>query len=391
MIDFDISFQPSGLILLASETAAAFTGIWSRFFPIWKAGSAVRPEGSEPPAGECPKVSVIVHTFTEEEETIAWLEMAMAQDYPDFEVILVNEGSSETTAALAERVEERWPEGLYVTFVPHEAYNLSRRKLAVTVGMKAARGEIVVTTFSNCTIPSTRWLSDLVAPIVAGNDVALGYSHVDFNDLRGAGKWYREMDSTLTASQWIGAAAAGHPYRGNRANLAFRKELFFINKGYSKTIHLMNGEDDLFLLDFMDGDNTGVSISADSILTEEWGLSGNRMLADYKERYDFTSRFLPTWPFKRAGLGSLMQWAVAGCFIATTIEGLPSLFPGSVALGIMLLYWLAEILIYRRTARRLGSVALWWSLPWFLLWHPVGNFLSRLRYRRHIRKNYTFG
>lgn len=394
MINYELQFHSLESILLAAESAAALIGLWSRFLPIWKTGSAVGRDTHEISASNGirkPKVSVIAFSFTKAEETISWLESAMTQDYPDYEVILVNEGSSETASALADDLTARWEEGLYVTFVPQEAYNLSRRKLAFTVGIKAAHGEIVVTTFTNCRIPSGKWLSELVAPLVEGKDVSLGYSHIDFKDLHGAGKWYRQMDATLTSCQWIGAAESGHPYRGTGTNLAFRKELFFRHKGYSKTIHLMNGEDDLFLNEIMDGENTAVAISPDSILLEEWAESANRILADYKERYDFTSRFLPKWPFIRAGIGSAMQWVVILCAAAVILLALPNLFPGSIALGILLVFWLAEILIYRRAAHRLGSVALWWSLPWFLLWHPFSNAWSRWKHRHHIRKNYTFG
>lgn len=441
-MDFTFSFDLATWICLGALIVSALLALWARFKPIWLAGTAattgyvptdsmetpvVSDDVAEPtdatisedddtdtdiPSEEysetnnvaetkvtlndgspCyPKVSVIVYTFSEEDEIIEYLKMAMTQDYPDYEVILVNEGGAEATAELSERLLNLYPERLYVTFIPPEAHSLSRRKLANTVGMKAAKGEIAVTTASNCIIPSQKWLSDLVVPFYSepGIDVVLGYSHINFNDLHGAGKWYREMDATLTSCQWIGAARNGHPYRGDGMNLAMRRELFFHHKGYAKSIHLVNGEDDLFLSDIMDADNTRLSISPDSILTTEWSVSGNRMHAEIKERYQFTARFLPRAPFVRAGVGSMMQWVTLGLTVAIAVMGLPSLLPGCIALALLFATWIAEICIYRRTARRLESVCLWWSLPWFLLWHPLGDFLFRMRRRNQLRKNYTF-
>lgn len=391
------------IILLAITLTAALIALWARFKPVWDAGSAVRPEHEEegePEGRSFPKASVIVFTSTEEAETSAYLEMAMAQDYPDYEVILVNEGAAKTTAELAERLTAIYPERLYVTFIPNEARSLSRRKLAYTVGIKAAKGDVVVTTASNCRIPSSHWLSDIMRPFTEDDAtcVSLGYSHVDFNEMHGAGKWFRQMDATLTACQWIGAAQAGHPYRGDSNNLAFRRQLFFDQKGYSKTMHLMNGDDDIFISQFMDGGNTRVAISSDSILTSEWDSSANRILAELKERYRFTSQFLPKMPFLRAGLASAMQWvslAAASAAVATGMTMNPFLsfdyifFP-AIALFILLAFWVTEIQIYRRTARKLESVCLWWSLPWFLLWLPVNNLLFSIRHFKLRRKNYTF-
>jgi len=394
------------IILLSISFITAAISLWSRFMPVWHAGNAVKKttstcEYDESVTAETncdsdrmPKVSVVVYAFTEEEETRKYLQMAMNQDYPDYEVILVNEGGAETTADLAECLKAVYPEGLYVTFIPDESRNLSRRKLAQTVGIKAATGEFIVTTTSNCTIPSRNWLSDLMRPFVEDSavDVSLGYSYIDFSTLRGAGKWYRQMNALLTSCQWIGAAYNGHPFRGDSNNLAFRRSLFFEKKGYAKTIHLVNGDDDLFLREIMNPDNTRIAISSDSILVTEWGDSANRILADIRERYQFTSRFLPKWPFLRYGLGSLTQWAMVISALAAAIAGLTAntILPAIVAFTIININWMTEILIYRRTARRLGSVCLWWSLPWFLLWHPFGNLIFKIKCRRRIRKNYTF-
>ncbi len=398
---------------LATAALAALLAFWTRFIPIWYAGSAVgnddlsddydeagsSTDASEEPApgpsiyagNRLPKLSVIVYAYTEIEETEQYIRKVMEQDYPNFEVILVNEGSAETISILKERFGTTYP-NLYITFIPYDVHNLSRRKLAYTVGMKAASGDIALTTVSNCRIPSSRWLSDMMGPFVADSsiDVVLGYTHVDFRELHGADKWYRQMDATLTACQWIGSARMGSPYRGDGFNLAYKRELFFRQKGYSQTIHLVNGDDDIFLIPIMDGDNTAVAISPDSILTTEWEEAAGRVLAATKERYQFTARFLPQLPFVRAGIGSIMQWLTLIGAVCAAVAGLPSYSALIIAAVFLTVVWTTETLIYRRTARRLESICLWWSFPLFLLWHPFGNLIFRTRRRNQIRKNYTF-
>lgn len=391
--NFSVDFSDTTAILLALVFATSFIALWARFLPILRAGKAVGEWVDADTDGKrLPKVSVIVYTITEEDEIMTYLEMAMNQDYPDYEIIMVNEGSYETTSELSERLRAIYPDKLYVTFIPSESQSLSRRKLAQTVGMKAAKGEIVITTMSNCSIPSRSWISEMAAPFILkdSTDVVLGYSHINFENLHGAGSWYRDMDSTLTACQWIGAAAAGFPYRGDGANLAFRRKLFFDNKGYAKTLHLMNGDDDLFLRQIIKDNNTAISISPNTILTSEWGVSGNRIHAEFKERYQFTSRFLPKWPFLRAGLGSAMQWGMLAAACAAAFAGLPSLVPAIIGIAAILITWAVEIAVYRKTAGKLESVRLWWSLPWFLLWHPISNLVFRIKRLNYKKKNYTF-
>lgn len=390
-MDFSTSFPPLACWLLGASLGCCLLALWGRWLPVWRAGSAAAGVPAPNSGSAFPFASVIVYSTSAEEELTAWLETAMAQDYPAYEVIVVNEGSAETSSSLAERLTLRWPRNLYVTFIPHEAHNLSRRKLAITVGMKAAKGDVVVTTAANCSLPGHLWLRSLLAPFASSTliDVALGYSRIDFRELHGAGKWFRGLDFTLTGCMWLGAAANGRPYRGDGNNLAFRRSLFFDRKGYARTIHMINGDDDLFLREIMNPGNTAVAVSPDSILTAGWNASANRMLLDIKERYAFTARFLPRGPFLRAGLGSAMQWGALASGAAGAVAGLPSLLPAAAALATVGSLWLTEIILYRRTASRLGSVRLWWSLPWLMLWLPLGNLLFRLRHRR-VRKHYTF-
>lgn len=400
-------------IFLAVEIAAVFLLVWARCLPLWRAGSAARPATKSaardfsaiksPDAEPLPRASVIVYSFVDEEELKDYLSQIMNQDYPDYEVIVVNEGNAESSTALAQRLESLYPNRLYVTFIPPQTHNLSRRKLAQTIGIKAASGDVVITTLANCDIPSEKWISTIMTPFAEYGDidVVLGYSHIDYDELHGVGKTFRATDATLTACQWIGAAASGHPYRGDGTNLAYRKRLFFDNKGYSASLHLMNGDDDIFLNQIMDDSNTAVAVNENAILTQKWDSAAGTVLSDLKERYIFTSRFLPKAPFLRAGFASCMQWLLLLAGIAAIVVSFvfPSpvenvtdfrLYSAGAALLILLGGWLSEILIYRRAAKRLETPGGWWMLPMTLLCVPINNFFFRQRLLRHRRAHYSF-
>ncbi len=103
---------------------------------------------------DLPPLSVIVHAFDNPESLAVLLGSVFSQDYPaPVEVIVVNDGSSEDVTDVVNRlaVEHR---NLYQTFVPDEAHNLSRKKLGVSLGIKAARNECVVLTCAESRIAS---------------------------------------------------------------------------------------------------------------------------------------------------------------------------------------------------------------------------------------------
>lgn len=399
---FDLNISIVVWSLIGVSLAAAALALKVRFMPMIRIKNTADEQTEDfnyilsqtdiSDKKDCPKVSVVVYAYTREEELADYLSVLMKQDYPNFEVVVVNEGNNEVTAGLAERLTSLYPERLYVTFIPPGSHNLSRRKLALTLGIKAAKGDVVLTTTSNCIIPSSSWLRLMMTPFMENSftDVVLGFSHIDADQFTGPAKWYREFDDTLSAIQWIGAALRGAAYRGDGHNLAYKRKLFFDQKGYSKTIHLMHGDDDLFVCDISNEINTEVMLVKDAILDLDWGEAANRMHSDLKERYQFTSAFLPSAPFLRVGFASTMQWLATGAAVAAGLTGLPNLLPPSMALLILLAFNITEMVIYEKAAHRLDASTPWVLLPLFLLWRPIGNLIFRLRHLRQRKKNFTF-
>jgi len=341
----------------------------------------------------CPKASVIVYSQSDEDVLEATVAAIMAQDYPDFEVVVVCDASAGQAKIVSEKLSSLY-DNVHVTFIEPGSHNLSRRKLANTIGIKAAKGEIVVTTVANISIPSRRWLSCLLSPFCGaggdGVDVSLGLSRMSFDELRGPWKWYRQFDETLTDALWIGYAASGKPYRGDGYNLAFRRSVFFQHKGYAKSINLHNGDDDLFIDEISNGDNTRAVLGEESLVTTLWGDSANRVWSMRKARYSFTSRWLPKAPFVRSSVMMGLQWFVPACLAACALSGAPSLWPAVAAVCALLFFWGMDIFHYRRVAARFGAVRLWWAVVPFWLWRPLGDCFFRYDHRSSRKKNFTW-
>lgn len=349
-----------------------------------------RPETPEP-GEKGPSLTVVAYASGTPENLAEYVDTLMAQDYPDFNAVIVYNTTAQSAEEVSKTFKLKYP-SLHLTFIPPGSRSLSRRKLALMLGIKAATGDVVLTTTAGCSIPSQRWLSEMMEPFCchSSTDVVLGYSTYDRHSMRGFWKWYREFDRTLTSAQWVGSALRHAPYRGDSHNLAFRRHLFFDNKGYAGNMFLQWGDDDLFVCDIANASNTRMVISPESTVIQEWGESSKRLWTDEKEHYHFTSRYLPRAPFLRAGVLSAMQWTIPAIIAVAYMLTAPALTLIAAGAVMLIAFWLFEIAFYRRAAATLGSTKLWWAVPVFMAARPIINFFYRLSFHRRRRKNYTW-
>ena len=152
-------------------------------------------------------------------------------------------------------MEEKYPH-LYHSFTPDSARYISHKKLALTLGIKASKYDWLVFTETNCIPASKDWLKLMARNFTSQTQVVLGYSGYD----RTKGWLHKRtaFDTLFQSLRYLGFALAGKPYMGIGRNLAYRKELFFQQKGFSKYLNLQRGEDDLFINQLATPSNTRV-------------------------------------------------------------------------------------------------------------------------------------
>ncbi|MGC2411097.1 MAG: glycosyltransferase [Stellaceae bacterium] len=116
-----------------------------------------------PPLARYPRISVVVCAYNSERTMEACLASLEAVDYPDYEVIVVNDGSTDRTLEIA----EDYPFCRIIS-QPNKGLSAARN-----VGADAATGEIVAYTDSDC-VADPDWLTYLAARMEAGNLAACG-------------------------------------------------------------------------------------------------------------------------------------------------------------------------------------------------------------------------
>ena len=127
------------------------------------------------PDTELPKVSVIVCARNEQTNLQDYLHTLLTQDYPCYEVIVVNDSSEDDTQIILERYAQQC-NNLYITFVPAGARVISSKKLALTIGVKAANYDSLLLTDADCRPQSRYWIQEMMQGFRdEQTEVVLGY------------------------------------------------------------------------------------------------------------------------------------------------------------------------------------------------------------------------
>jgi glycosyltransferase involved in cell wall biosynthesis len=209
-----------------------------------------------------PPVSVIICAKNEDDHLTEFLPKVMSQVYPEFEVIVVNDCSWDNTETVIDEFAKIFP-NLRKANIKEDAYYKHGKKFAVLVGVKAAKNSHLLFTDADCYPSSENWLGEMVSEFSDKKKIVLGYGAYE----RGKGLLNKliRYDAFIIATQYFSAAIRKKPYMGVGRNMAYTKELFFEQKGFSKHYHINSGDDDLFINQAADNNNTVVCLNKKAI------------------------------------------------------------------------------------------------------------------------------
>lgn len=206
---------------------------------------AWHPERAPDEVGERP-VSVLVCARNELPNLRRLLPALLAQEYPEYEVLLIDDQSTDGTGGYVEALQREHPHLRLVTvrFTPE---GLNPKKYALTLGVRAARHQNLLLTDADCLPRSPHWVRRMQAGFANGADVVLGYS--PYRKEAGFLNVLIRYETLLTAIQYLSFAKRGQPYMGVGRNLAYTKACFYRNRGFASHIRSLGGDDDLFIRD----------------------------------------------------------------------------------------------------------------------------------------------
>jgi len=257
MLDYIFSLRLEDVVFYA---LAAVTVIQLFYYLFFYIRIIPKPKQAEIKTN-LPAVSVVICSKDEEDNLREFLPKVLEQDYPNFEVVVVNDCSRDETGTYLASIKSKYPHLKFTTIEETPKFKHGK-KLALTVGIKASSNEYLVLTDADCYPASDKWLRLMASRFTEQKKIVLGYGGYEVRP--GFLNKLVRYDALTVALNYLTFAKANLPYMGVGRNLAYVKELFVKNKGFSSHYKLQSGDDDLFVNEVATSKNVAVQIDPEA-------------------------------------------------------------------------------------------------------------------------------
>lgn len=300
-------------------------------------------------------VSVIVAAHNEQDNLFELLPLLLDQNYPEFEVIVINDRSDDDTEFYLYELEKQFQNFRVITVKKTPEY-LNSKKYALALGIRAAKYEHLLFTDADCRPFSQNWIENMQKGYANGTEVVLGYSpYVQF---KGFLNELVRYETLLTGIQYLSHANKAEAYMGVGRNLSYTKSCFFKNKGFASHIRILGGDDDLFVRDAASNSKISIVLDKEAQTSSipkktfrEW-ITQKRRHMSVGYRYSRKDR-------RRIGAfvsANILFYILSGVILVMSAH--------LAILGALIgVRYLAVIPAYVRCARRLNDKVRWPLLP----------------------------
>ncbi len=300
-------------------------------------------------------VSVVVCVHGELDNLKELLPSLDAQDYPEFEIIIVNDRSG---VAVKNYLEEQRANisKLKILHIEATPPGTNPKKWALTQGILAAQHELILLTDADCLPASQQWISLIARHFDYKTDIVLGYA--PYQQKATLLNTLVRYETFFAGIQFLSLCIAGRPYMGIGRNLAYRKSLFLKNNGFQKHMSITGGDDDLFVNSTATKHNVAIcineqaqTVSLPKTTFRSWYKQKRRHLSVSKH-YRFTDKLI---------LGSLsMSHFLFWCCFAVLVA--LQQYQWIAWLGLCGKV-LAQVFIFNKISRNIGEKFHWLVYP----------------------------
>lgn len=331
-----------------------------------------------------PGISIIITAKNEAENLQQNLPFILDQDYPNFQVVVVNNGSTDQTDDILKTLTNVYP-NLYVTYTPVDSEKVNNKKLALTIGIKAAKYDILLFTEADCKPISNKWVNEYATEFGKGKDVVIGNCQLE--NKKGFFQKYILFDNLLFSTKYSSFGLMNKPNFGVGRNMAYRKHLFFDNKGFSSLLNLEYGEDNLFLNKIVNKNNTSVLLSLESMVINK-NINNLNSWRRIKAKYLITDKYLKGHKSKLLSIEVLSRYGFLVLFVILALKGIFnfSAYLIVVAALLYLIRYAMQIIITNKNSKLYNAGLFYLSLPIFDFWSPIMDAVF-LKYEKQRNKN----
>lgn len=333
-----------------------------------------------------PPVSILITAHDNLAELERNLPMFLRQQYAaDYQVIVVCQSTDGETQDFLKRTAAENPH-LYYTYIPESSRYMSRKKLQITLGVKAAKHEWIILTEPNCRPSNDKWLQTMVRQCQDPNHLVLGYVALDEET-----KSVRRFDSIRKAYYVLRRAQQTYGYRSHMPNVAFRKSDFMKEQGYQGNLEYVRGEYDFLVNKYALCGDTATELDCDAWLIREapsnksWHNAHLYLQASRKSLERAASmRTLMFFDHLMPHLSLIATLAVAAYSILTKNW----ILTGCAGFSFLLLF-IVRMLIANKAIKHFDDGIAMFKLPFFeygIIWR---NLATKLRYWRADKNDFT--
>lgn len=312
-------------------------------------------------------VSVIVCARDEAPNLARNLPGVLVQTYPStHEIIVVNHNSQDETKYLLEEFNKTF-KSLRIVNLSQEAKGIPGKKYPLSMGIKEAKHEIVLLTDADCVPASEFWIHKMQDGYDENAELVIGYG--GYHKRPGILNRIIRFETFHAALQYLSFAIAGMPYMGVGRNLSYKKTLFFNNKGFSSINHVPGGDDDLFINQVADKNNTRVVVDPEAFTLSEPKRTFGNWVRQKNRHFTTAKYYRPVHKFF-LGLYSVSQFLFYPLFIASLI-----FYDWRIVVGVFALRLISQAIIYYKAMKKLNEsdlFAWWWLLDiWMFLYYCI--------------------
>ena len=329
------------------------------------------------PGNDKPKkiaVSVLICAKNEAENLQANLPHILDQDYPDFEVILINDDSTDETLEVMKSFELKHDNVKIVDVKTIEAF-WGNKKYALTLGIKASSNDFLLLTDADCKPLTRNWIKQMSSHFSNSKTIVIGYGAYEKRKNNFLNKLIR-FETLLTAVQYFSYAKLGFPYMAVGRNLAYRKTEFFNANGFMSHMNVRSGDDDLFINQVANRTNTALCFNKNSFTISKPETSFKNWFKQ-KRRHVSTAKFYK--PLHKFLLG--LFYVSQLLFWVLSIVLLIMLFKWQIVVALILLRFVIQYISLGNSAKKLNETDVLYILPIleiFLILSQFFIFISNL-------------
>jgi poly-beta-1,6-N-acetyl-D-glucosamine synthase len=305
-----------------------------------------------------PPVSVVICARNEAENLKNNLPKILEQDYPDFEVVVVDDASTDDTPAVLENFAKT---NSHLRVLRIHEKKLLGKKGALAKGIEATKNDWLLLTDADCCPLSKNWVKGMVSPtnISKNIQIVLGYAPYESCDNSFLNKFVR-FETLVTATQYLGFALAGIPYMAVGRNVLYHKNLYIEANGFESHADLASGDDDLFVNQVITKKNFSTFLNEQAFMVSKPKTQWNDYFTQKTRHFSTGKRYLLIHQLILGAVAASHFFYFVTPFILIYGDFSTMFVPTSIVVRTITIWTIYGIIKYR-----LHEKAMFWHIPLF--------------------------